>query len=104
MSADLFVTRYRPIYGKGQVKAYTGTAGTIDSALPPCTPAVAVICTTFAYVKIGSNPTATTADMPVPANVLVVLPVEGAFTASDIKVSAVQVAAGGNLHVIPLAE
>lgn len=106
MSANLFQTIRRPIYGKGSVTAYTGTAGT-SGALPDGCGAVAVLCTTLAHVKVGVDPTATTADLTVAANVTYVLPIEKPTNpGSDgaIKVSAVQVASGGNLHVMPLAE
>jgi hypothetical protein len=99
---------HKPIWGKGQVVAYTGTAGTITNILPEGCYAVLVICTTFAYVKVGVDPTATTADLPVPANVATIIPIVDepkaiVGGAAGLKVSAVQVAAGGNLHVIPLA-
>ena len=107
MSANLFMTLRRPIYGQSQLVAYTGTAGTIANGLPAGTASVAVLCTTAAYVKVGVSPTATTADFSVPANTLVLLPVEmESITGGSglIKVSAVQVAAGGNLTVMPLAD
>lgn len=97
--ADRFATMSRPIYGQGQNVAYTGTAGTIANALPNGTGAVVVMCTTAAFVRVGTSPTATTADLPVAANV----PVRLEAAAGD-KVSAIQVASGGTLYVSPCAE
>lgn len=88
--------------GPSQVKAYTGTAGTIDNALPVGAKGVWVFCTTIAYVKVGAAPTATATDIPVPASWPILIPIEN--NTGDIKVSAIQSAAGGNLHVLPVAE
>lgn len=82
--------------GTGQKVAYTGTAGTITNAITPGVSIVRVVCTSAAYVKIGVNPTATTSDVYVAADSpeYFMVPDEG-----SIKVSAVQVSAGGTLHV-----
>lgn len=88
--------------GPSQVVAYTGTAGTIANPLPAGAAGVWVFCTSIAYVKVGASPTATTADIPVPASWPVLIPIEN--NNGDIKVSAIQSAAGGNLHVLPVAE
>lgn len=95
---------FRPIYGKGQSVAYTSTAGTISSALPPDCTAVWVWATTDAYIKIGSSPTATTSDFPLPAMTPMVFPVNqrDLESANGSKVSAVQVSAGGTLYVCPI--
>lgn len=87
--------------GSGQVVAYTGTAGTIANPLPNTAKAVMIFCTSIAHVKVGASPTATTADIPVPASVPIIVPLD--LNNGDIKVSAIQSAAGGNLHVQPLA-
>ena len=89
------------ITGPGQVVAYTGTAGTIADPLPPGAAAVWVFCTSIAHIKIGASPTATTADFPIPASVPIIIPIMR--NNGDIKVSAIQSAAGGNLHVCPLS-
>ena len=112
MSASLLLNLRRPIYGKSQSKAYTGTAGLIDADLPSGCNAVMVWCTTNACVKVGPNSSgtplaATTADVPVAANTMVVLPVEpptvgGSETA--MRVSAIQIATGGTVYVQPLAD
>lgn len=91
------------MYGQGTVTAYTGTAGT-RAALPAGCNSVWVLCTTAAYVRVGVSPTAVTSDFPVAANVGYVLPLRADKSSEEQAVSAVQVAAGGNLHVIPLAE
>jgi len=80
--------------GTHQSAAYTGTAGTITNAFGSGTYKVRVVVTSAAYVKVGSSPTATTADVYVPADAVEY------FTAyPGEKVSAVQVSAGGTLHV-----
>lgn len=87
--------------GPGQVVAYTGTAGTIANPIPMGASAIWIFCTSIAHVKWGASPTATTADFPVPASVPVVIQLDR--NDGNIKVSAVQSAAGGNLHVCGLA-
>jgi len=96
---NLFQTIRTPVWGTGSVTAYTGTAGTTASILRAGVNAVWVLCTTAAYVRVGADPTAAAGDWPVAANVPIIIPIEndGGF-----KVSAVQVASGGNLHVIGL--
>ena len=86
--------------GRNSITAYTGTAGTTAAFIPAGAGAVWVLTTTAAYVKIGVSPTATNADFPMAANVPVIfqLPENN----GQLKVSAVQVASGGNLHVAPL--
>ncbi len=58
---------------------------------------VKVFTTSIAHVAIGASPTATTRDYPLPASYPQIFPV-----AAGDKVSAVQSAAGGNLHVVEL--
>lgn len=72
--------------------AYTGTAGVISNAVTASI--VRIVCTTAAYIAFGSNPTATAADMYIGADT----PEYFRITPGH-KVSAVQVAAGGTLHV-----
>lgn len=86
-------------YGTGrlethQSKAYTGTAGTIDNAISVGIQKVRVVVTSAAYIKIGSSPTATTADVYMAADAA-----EYFTITAGQKVSAVQVSAGGTLHV-----
>ena len=92
---NLFQTIRSPIFGSGSVTSYTGTAGT-TAAMKYGVNAVWVLCTTAAYVKVGPAVTATSVDWPVAANVPVIIPLES----ENSVVSAVQVASGGNLHVI----
>lgn len=92
---------YMKPVGDGQVVAYTGTAGTIANPLPAGATAVWVFCTTTAYVKVGTSPTATAIDIPVPANWPVMIQID--TNNGDLKVSAVQETIGGNLHVIGVA-
>jgi hypothetical protein len=58
---------------------------------------VMVFATSIAHIAIGASPTATTRDVPVPASVPRIFVVS-----QDDKVSAIQNAAGGNLHVVEL--
>lgn len=80
--------------GTHQKVAYTGTAGTITNAVGSQTRKVRVMATTDAYIVIGSSPTATANDPPLPAN-----SVEYFSINPGEKVSAIQVASGGTLHV-----
>lgn len=80
--------------GTHQSAAYTGTAGTISTAITAGVQKVRVIVTSAAYIKIGSSPTATTADVYVAADSAEYFTIK-----EGEKVSAVQVSAGGTLHV-----
>lgn len=109
MSANLLQVTHRPMYGKGQVVAYTGTAGS-TSALPDNCNGIYVMVTSIAHVSISYGAAvvaATTADLALPASQLVFLPIERP-TAPGVDgkafVSAIQSAAGGNLHVTPCAD
>ena len=75
-------------------KAYTGTAGTIDDPITDGVTVIRVLVTSAAHIAIGANPTATTADMLLPAN-----SPEYFLVPMNSKVSAVQASAGGDLHV-----
>jgi hypothetical protein len=84
--------------GTHQSVAYTAVAGTISTAITTGIQYVRVVTTSAAYIKIGSSPTATTSDVYLPADwseVFRISPGE--------KVSAVQVSAGGTLHVTELS-
>lgn len=74
--------------------AYTGTAGTISNGVGLNTTLIRVVCTTAAYIAIGSSPTATANDIYMPADV----PEYFAVSPGD-KVSAIQASSGGTLHV-----
>lgn len=88
--------------GPSQTVAYTGTAGTIANNLPVGAKGVWVFVTSIAFVRIGANPTAVATDIPLPASWPVLIPIEN--NTGNLKVSAIQSAAGGNLHVLPVAE
>jgi hypothetical protein len=75
-------------------KAYSGTAGTTDSAVSRKTSVVMITCTTAAYVSSGLEPAATSADTYVAADVSYFFKIEPGH-----KVSAVQVSSSGMLHV-----
>lgn len=80
--------------GTHQNVAYTGTAGTISTSITTGTNKVRVLTTTDAFITIGNSPTATTADVYMPA-----LSAEYFTITPGQKVSAVQVSANGTLHV-----
>jgi hypothetical protein len=84
--------------GAHQSASYTGTAGTISNAIGVGIDAVRVVCTTAAYVAIGKDPTATTSDVYMAAGVPEVF-----IARSGEKVSAIQVASGGSVHVTELS-
>ena len=80
--------------GTTQVVAYTGTHGAITNPVGAGVRKVRVVCTSIAHIAIGAAPVATTSDAYMPAN----LPEYFTINPGE-KVSAIQVAAGGNLHV-----
>jgi len=86
----------RPVVGGHQVVAYTGTAGTSTAIASADT--VRVVLTTAGFVAIGPSPTATTSDIYMPAD-----HVEYFRINKNDKVSAIQSASGGNLHVTPMS-
>lgn len=85
----------------GQTVAYTGTAGTVTGWTVDGASAVWVVCTTAAYVRVGSGVTATTADLYVPANVGVLIRVPPKGGTGGFTVSAIQVASGGSVYAKP---
>lgn len=85
------VPAFKPKAGSGQIVAYTGTA-TKTTALDANV--VSVMVTTLAHIRISNGALATTADQILPANVLQYFTINRGDT-----VSAIQSAAGGNLHV-----
>ncbi len=84
--------------GTHQSKTYTGTAGVIDNAFGAGTWAVRVVVTTAAHIKFGQAPSATTADVYMAANVPEVF-----ICNPGEKVSAIQSASGGSVHVTELS-
>ena len=90
-----YATAFRP--STSQTVAYTGTAGAIANAVGPFTTHVRVVVTTAAFITIGEAPVATTAHMFMVANVPEIIMIR-----PGEKVSAIQSAAGGNLHVTEL--
>lgn len=80
--------------GATQTKSYTDTAGVIDNAIAVGTTVIRVWLSTAGYIAIGASPTATTSGIPMPANTP-----EYFVVPPGSKVSAIQSASGGNLHV-----
>ena len=81
--------------------SYTGTAGstgTWDAGVE----ALVVWTTTAAYISIGNGVTATTSSTPIPANVPVPFAVPKG-TGGPWRVSAIQVASGGNVYAKPIS-
>ena len=99
MAGTLTSVVRHPIYGTGQKVSYTGTAGSVT--VPGYTASVLCWCTTVAYVRVGA--TATTTDVPLPANAPVIIPTNFG-SGAPITVSAIQDSAGGNLYVVAMAE
>jgi hypothetical protein len=84
--------------GATQSKAYTGTAGVIDNPIGSGVTIVRVWLTTAGFIAIGSSPTATTSDIPMPANTP-----EYFVVPPGSKVSAIQSASGGTLYVTEMS-
>lgn len=84
----------------GRTVAYTGTAGSTGTwnAGPQ---GVVVWSSTDAYVTVGEGVTATTAGTPIPANTPIPFVVPKG-TGAPWRVSAIQVASGGNLYAKPI--
>jgi len=79
----------------GITLAYTGTAA-VSSAIPTCS-CVRILSTTDCFVEISSTGTlATTASMYVPA-----FQAEYLYIPPSGFVSAIQVASGGTLYIMP---
>ncbi len=80
--------------GTHQNVTYTGTAGVITNAMSAGVHKCRVVCTTAAFIKIGVSPTALTSDVYMPADS------PEYFTINEgEKVSAIQSASNGTLHV-----
>ena len=85
-----------PNAGASLAVAYTGTAGT-TTAMGPDVRAVRVVCTTAAFIEIGSAPTAVAnTGLYMPAGVA-----EYFQCGPNGKVSAIQAAVGGTLYITP---
>ena len=80
--------------------AFTGTAGS-TTAWPPGPEGVVVWCTTDAYIRVGEGVTATTSDMPIPANTPIPFVVPDG-TGAPWRVSAIRVSADGTLYAKPI--
>ena len=83
-----------------QTVSYTGTAG-VTATFQPGPSDVLVFCTTAAYVKVGVGVTATTASTPLPANTPMIFRVPPNSSGAPWRVSAIQIASGGNVYAKP---
>jgi len=83
-----------PITGGTQSVAYTGTAGVISNAVDAQTRRVLVYASTDCHIQFAKAPTATTADMFLPASTQIFLSIRGGE-----KVSAIRNSADGTLIV-----
>jgi hypothetical protein len=80
--------------------SYTGTAGS-TATWQPGAQGVVVFATTAAYIAVGEGVTATAASTPLPANVPVPFIVPPG-TGAPWRVSALQIAAGGDIYCKPV--
>jgi hypothetical protein len=83
-----------------QTASYTGTAGS-TTGWPAGPQGVVIWSTTAAYVVVGEDVTATTADTPIPANTPIPFKVPGG-TGAPWRVSAIQVDSGGTVYAKPI--
>ena len=97
MAGSLAQLALRPL--STEVVAYTGTAGN-GAAIGPGIHAVHIITTTAAFIKIGKTAVATVNDIPCPS---LGLGYVFGVTEGD-RVSAIQSAAGGNVHITLLTK
>ena len=81
--------------------AYTGTAGSTGTWPVGGCRGVLVWSTTDAYIRVGYNVTATTADTPIPAYTPLTFAVPGVGQ-ETFRVSAIQVSAGGTVYAKPV--
>lgn len=88
-------TSYKP--GTTQSKAYTDSAGQLDAQIGAYQ--ARIWCSTDAFIAIGSNPTATSAGMPMTAK----LPETIDCLPTD-KISAIRQSSDGTLYVTPLSK
>ena len=74
-----------PVTGGTQSVAYTGTAGTISNAVGAQTQRVLVYASTDCHIQFAKAPTATTADMFLPALSQIFLSIRGGEKVSAIR-------------------
>lgn len=87
---------WRPV--TSQTAAYTAASAVVTNAFGNGVHVVRLVSTTNCFVAFGSAPTATTSDMYLPAN-----QPEYFVVSQGQKVAAIQVDAGGNLHVTEMS-
>ena len=80
--------------------AYTGTAGT-TATWPAGPQGVLVWATSDCYVRVGEGVTATTADIPLPANTAVPIAIPQG-SGAPWRVSGIQISAAGTLYAKPM--
>ena len=71
--------------GVSQTVAYTGTAGVTTN--PIGSTFVRIVCTSAAFVAFGAAPTATTADMYIPANSPEWIPIDPSHKVSVVRLT-----------------
>lgn len=81
-----------------QVVAFTGTAAN-SSALSAGIRLVRLVATQDCHIAIGDNPTATTSDMFLPANV-----VDYIMVSETDDISVIQNSTGGNLYITEMTK
>lgn len=101
MAGSLSFVIRDPMYGTASKTSYTGTAG--STTVNQQAQSVLLWTSTVAFVAIGK--TATTGDLPLPANAPIIIPIPAsAQTGAPITVSAIQDSTGGSLYCIAMAE
>lgn len=80
-----------------QTVTISGTSAATANALSKNTVVIRVLATTACFIRIGTGtPTATIADVPIPANVPEYFRVNGYET---VKVAGIQLSSGGALYI-----
>lgn len=87
--------------GTTQTVTVSGTSASTTNILNRNTVVIRVVATTNCFINIGAGtPTATTANMPLIANVPEYFRVDGAL---GLRVAAIQISTGGSLYVTEMA-
>ena len=102
MNDDDFVAPNDDPSNATQSASYTGTAGNTGGFPAGVSNGVLVWCTTDAYVKVGENAVATSANTPIPANTPVIFRVPQGTNAAW-RVSAIQISSGGTVYAKPVS-
>lgn len=86
--------------GTTQTVAISGTSAAMSSAVAANTVVIRLVATTNCFVKIAASPTATTADMPLIANVPEYFRID---ENQSMKVAGIQMSAAGSLYITEMS-